>query len=108
MDAEKYGVVLPVSRKLIEDYGIDLTRAMEENARMTPAEREARIRRMAEERKELREHSPRIPLDVAALEDKMGWKRGFVEHLMQPYCTCGVGYDGWDHCEHATDLGLAY
>lgn len=50
------------------------------------------------------------PLTLHALlvrVQQWGWSREFVEHLVQPYCACEDGQDGWEFCEHARDLGLA-
>lgn len=108
MDVEKYGTMTPLSDALISRRpdGDPLRAAFERIARMTPEEMAANRERVRAERSEIREHSPRVPFDPAAVEDKMGWKRGFLEHLAQPYCRCDVGYDGWDFCPHAVDLGL--
>lgn len=45
-------------------------------------------------------------LTVDALLGKLVFSREYAEHLMQPYCGCGHGWDGWDFCQHARDLGL--
>lgn len=50
--------------------------------------------------------APQVPLTLDALINKMGWTRGYAEHLVQPYCECWDGMDGWEYCQHARDLGL--
>lgn len=57
-----------------------------------------------------REAAPRVPLTLDALlarVDDWGWSREYVEHLVQPYCGCEDGRDGWEYCSHARDLGFA-
>lgn len=107
MDAEvqKYGIVVPVSDALMRDNDFSLEDALRLNATMTPEERAENVRRRAAERAAVRS-STTVRFTAAAVEDRMGWKRGYLEHLAQPYCDCYDGYDGWDFCEHARDLGL--
>jgi hypothetical protein len=44
-------------------------------------------------------------LTVEALLAKLEFSREYAGHLMQPYCGCGHGWDGWEYCEHARDEG---
>lgn len=74
-------------------------------SRWTP---EAIAARKAEERtgreRERAESEP-VPLTLDGLLAKLAFSREYAEHLMQPYCRCECGHDGWHYCEHAEDLG---
>lgn len=67
------------------------------------ADHRARAKR---ERAELRAATAHVPLTLDALLDKMGWSNEYAEHLVQPYCECEDGVEGWERCPHAQDLGL--
>ena len=108
---EKHAVTIPVSSALISD-GPDLAALFGRRAESTPeelAENERRQAQWAEERAAKRAEDS-ITLDpaatMAAAEERMGWKSGYIAHLAQPYCECYDGHDGWEYCQHATDLGL--
>jgi hypothetical protein len=74
----------------------------------TPEERLAMVRQAEAARAaQRREAAERKPLRLDALLDKMGWTREYAEHLVQPYCDCYDGMEGWEHCQHARDEGLA-
>lgn len=72
----------------------------------TPEERATWAREAKAKRAVERENAQMIPLDLAGLVRRLGWTEEYATHFMQPYCTCGDSYDGWDFCEHARDLGL--
>lgn len=57
------------------------------------------------ERQQQRDAAAPTDLTLEALLDKLGFSPEYAEHLMQPYCHCGDGHDGWDYCAHARDLG---
>jgi hypothetical protein len=71
----------------------------------TPEERAARIAKRKAERGAQRDAATRVELTLEALLDKLGFTREYAEHLVQPYCDCECGHDGWDYCPHANDLG---
>ena len=71
----------------------------------TPQQREQWAREAAERREFDRASTPLTPLSLDALLTKLGWSREYAHHLVQSYCTCSDGYDGWDYCQHAQDLG---
>lgn len=59
-----------------------------------------------DKRAEERLQAEHVPLTLVAVLDRLGFSTEFAAHLVQPYCTCSVGSDGWDFCQHAYDLGL--
>ena len=70
------------------------------------ARRAEETRRARTEREQQRAEAESPPeLTVDALLAKLDFSREYAEHLMQPYCHCGHGWDGWDYCQHARDLG---
>lgn len=109
MDAEKYGIVVPVSDNLLYEHS-QLGRALVMNfldwQRATPQERAELIAEARAKRQAQRERAEPVELSVAALGDKFGWSEAFMRHLVQPYCYCDIGHDGWETCEHARDEGL--
>lgn len=72
----------------------------------TPQERASWAAKAKQRRTEERAASAHVPLTPEALLEKMGWSRAYAEHLVQPYCDCFAGRDGWEYCEHARDLGM--
>lgn len=118
MEAEKYGIVIPVSDTLRAEHEA-LVSSMDAWFALSPEER---ARRAAEH--EQRRRAERLAIREAAGDIDMGadselvrgicrhfdWSPEYVRHLAQPYCDCGPEqYDGgWDYCEHARDLGFSY
>ncbi|PRX23681.1 hypothetical protein [Actinoplanes italicus] len=74
-------------------------------ARWTPEAMSARAAEERAERGQVREASPLAELTLDALWEKLGFSREYAEHLVQPYCSCECGHDGWQYCQHANDLG---
>ncbi len=72
----------------------------------TPEERAEWAAEAKADRAVEREAAERVPLTLEALGESRGWSREYMEHLIQPYCGCRDGSDGWERCEHARDLGL--
>lgn len=93
-EVDKYGGVVPMSEQLLADMIVPTPEQMEENRQRRKAERVAEREARA------------VPFTADAVEDRMGWKRGYLAHLAQPYCHCGDTCDGWEYCDHAYDLGL--
>lgn len=60
----------------------------------------------AQRRADERAGARRVPLTMGALLDKLGWTEAYAEHVVQPYCECGDGHDGWERCAHASDEGI--
>lgn len=118
MEAKKYGVVVPVSENSLSesaDFGRVLAESFGRLLNATPQQRaqwaaEFEVRQA--ERKELRAReraeTETVPLTLDALTAKLGYERGYAEHLVQPYCTCEETFDGWSYCDHARDLGWTY
>ncbi|GLY08323.1 hypothetical protein Acsp01_87020 [Actinoplanes sp. NBRC 101535] len=103
---EKYGTTIIMTDEQIADDEA-FRQGLADWANATPEDRaqraaDARARRSAE-----REAADRVPFTVAGLAAKTGWTAGYIEHLVQPYCGCWQGYDGWEYCDHARDLGMA-
>jgi len=69
-------------------------------ARAAEAAKRERLKREAE-----RAESGPAELTLETLLAKLNFSREYAEHVVQPYCGCGDGHDGWDFCEHARDLG---
>lgn len=95
-----------ISRRLAERAEVVLNATPQQRAAWAAENRE-REKAAAQRRAAVREATPRRELTLDALIDKMGWTREYAEHLVQPYCGCEDGRDGWEYCEHARDLGLA-
>jgi len=78
-------------------------------ARWTPEavhERETKERdRARAEREQQRAAAGQAELTLGALLSKLGFSDEYAQHLVQPYCRCECGHDGWEFCEHANDLG---
>lgn len=118
----RYGQSVPVAAEVAysraddTDLGRRLAEGLDRAINATPQERAQRAvefaRRAAEYSQELanqRAAATPIPLTLETLLARMelwGWSHEYVEHLVQPYCECEDGRDGWEHCEHARDLGL--
>lgn len=116
MEAEKVGIVIPVSESLINQYAGTrtwfqqwLALPPEERRRQGEQFRLARLRKREQVRADqtVEVSDPAQAWDMFA--DRMGWPAGYLTHLVQPYCECGpgssmAGEDGWEFCEHARDL----
>lgn len=102
----KYEHILPVS-----DEAAATSRLVAASIRRwmdaTPQERAAWAAEAEQVRVRERAAAEHVPLTLDALLDKMGWSEEYAKHLVQPYCECWDGMDGWEYCQHARDLGLA-
>lgn len=65
----------------------------------------SREKAQAERRERQRADATSAPLTLDGLLAKLEFSREYGEHLMQPYCACQHGHDGWEFCRHAIDLG---
>lgn len=106
IEVRKVAASVPVTDEVLADavehraaYDWWMTASPDERARWA---REASDRRASE-----RAAVPRVELTMAALLDKIGWSREYAEHVVQPYCSCWDGMDGWEYCQHARDEDLA-
>ncbi len=74
----------------------------------TPEEAAAWREQAARERAAARAAARPVRPTLARVVERMGWSWAYLDHLVQPYCTCGAhGPDGeWETCEHAYDLGV--
>lgn len=102
MHVEKISYPVLVSEEVLAD-AESMRRAYEAWEQATPAEREQQRQDAATRRAAERAAAPPAALTVDALLDKLGWTREYAQHVVQPYCTCSDGYDGWDRCQHARD-----
>ncbi len=119
-EVQKLGVEVPVSAEagiaglLPVDLGQRLQESLQTALTATPEQR-AQWRREAADREarelweriQQRDEAQAVPLTLNALIAKMGWSPEYAKHLVQPYCGCEQGWDGWEFCQHARDLGLA-
>jgi acyl-CoA reductase-like NAD-dependent aldehyde dehydrogenase len=108
MSVAKYGVTLPVSAAVQAD--ADALRASIARWHNASPEERAEWARQADQRtareRAAAEHVPLTLETLLTRVDQWGWSREYVEHLVQPYCDCGEGMDGWEYCQHARDLEL--
>jgi hypothetical protein len=107
-DVVKYGHTLAAS-----DEGLDAARETADTVNRwmnaTPEERAGWAAKAKQRRAEERAAAIPVPLTLEALlarMERLGWSREYAEHLVQPYCECYDGRDGWEYCEHARDLGM--
>lgn len=105
MNVERHSVVVQVSSEVLAD-AVEMRSAILRWTESTPEERAQRYAEIRQQRVDERAAAERKPLTVEALLDKMGWSREYAEHLVQPYCECYDGMDGWEYCSHAYDEGL--
>lgn len=75
--------------------------------RMTPQERAAAAERRRQERAAERAAAVRVELTLEALVEALGWPLEYLRHVVQRYCGCRDGLDGWETCQHADDEGVA-
>jgi hypothetical protein len=105
-EVKKWSVLLPLSEELIAESAAMKT-AWDEFWNATP-EQHAQWQAAAAQRRALeRASAPVVLLDAASLDillDRLGISRELAAHMVQPYCTCSIGYDGLDKCQHAYDL----
>lgn len=98
--------LLPVSDEILA-MARETQSAIQRWMTATPEELDEWARAAEQERREKRAAAgPPVELTLDALLDKLGFSHEYAEHLVQPYCDCGDGMDGWERCQHARDLGL--
>jgi hypothetical protein len=102
----KRGVILPISTEMLAALAstVDAFTAALAAPLPTPAEAAARRERARIDRATERQTAAVVPLALDALVERRGWSREYATHLVQPYCRCYEGSDGWEVCEHAYDL----
>jgi hypothetical protein len=105
-EVEKYGTAIPVSDKTLRDWEQDLANAASYDFQTPPAERAEYAARAAQLRAAERKRAETVEPTAAALGEKFRWSPEAVRHLVQPYCRCDIGHDGWEWCRHAYDEGL--
>lgn len=105
LQVHKIGAYIPFSDEMLRQAEEDRA-AWQRWEDATPEQRAAWIREAAERRAAERAAAQPAELTVDALIDALGWTRAYAEHVVQPYCRCSDGSDGWDYCQHATDLEL--
>lgn len=105
MDVHKVTHAIPVSDEVLAE-AMKIRDAYSRWSDATPEQRAQWAEEQKQARAEERATSERKPLNLDALIDKMGWTREYAEHLVQPYCYCESGRDGWEYCSYAYDEGL--
>lgn len=105
LDVARHQAVIQISDEVLADARA-FREAADRWANATPEQREQWAREQDARRKAEREAAPRVELTLATLLDKLGFSRSYAEHLVQPYCDCYDGRDGWEFCQHARDEGL--
>jgi len=98
--------MVPISDELLADARKE-QEAFHRWLTATPQERESQAEEARQQRAQKRVAAGRRELTLDALLDKLGFDRAYAEHLVQPYCDCWDTGDGWVHCQHAYDEGLA-
>ncbi|GIM88872.1 hypothetical protein [Paractinoplanes toevensis] len=107
-EVAKYGQVTHVSHEGIA-LGAEVADYVNRWMNATPEERAQWAREAENMRRQERLglHTEELTLEsLLARVERWGWSRQYVEHLVQPYCECEDGRDGWEYCQHARDLGL--
>lgn len=105
MTTERHSAYIPVSDEQLVD-ARETQAAWHRWMTATPEERAQWAEDLQRLRAAERLHAERKPLTLDALLDKLGFSREYAEHLVQPYCYCEDGLDGWEYCTHARDEGL--
>lgn len=105
MEVHKRAALIPVSEEGLRD-AQETAATWGRYWNATDAERGQWARAAADRRVSERAAAQHVPLSLDALLNKLDWTRGYAEHLLQSYCTCGDSSDGWDYCVHARDEGL--
>jgi hypothetical protein len=104
-EIQRHAAYIPMSDEAYED--ARQTRvAFDRFMSATPEQRDQWAREAAERRAAERAASAPTLLSLDALLDKLGWTQEYATHLVQPYCQCYDGMDGWEYCEHARDDGV--
>lgn len=105
LNVGKVSTVVPMSAEAYAD-AMALQQAIRRWMAATPEQRAEWTREAEEQRRAERADTERVELTLDGLLDRLGWSRAYGEHLVQPYCECHDGMDGWDRCQHARDLDL--
>lgn len=105
VQAQKLAHLIVISDEQAAE-GASLAAAFRDYLNATPEQRAAWAQEAAAQRATERAEATPVPLTLDTVLDKLGWSREYAAHFVQPYCTCGDSYDGWDLCVHAQDLGL--
>ena len=84
----------------------ELANAARFDMRATPTERATYRQHAAQLRAVERQRCDERAPTVEALGEKFSWSPAMVWHLVQPYCQCEIGHDGWQWCRHAADEGV--
>jgi acyl-CoA reductase-like NAD-dependent aldehyde dehydrogenase len=101
----KVAAVVPISQEALDD-AIDIADHLKRWTDATPEQRDEWNRQAVQQRAAERAATTAVPLTLDGLLDKLGFTHEYAQHLVQPYCECADGYDGWETCQHAYDLGL--
>lgn len=105
MEVHKLTTMVPMSAEAYAE-AKEAAASFQRFMNATPEQRAEWARDAQERRRAERAAATLVPLTLDALLDKLGFDSAYAEHLVQSYCTCGDGRDGWDYCQHARDLGL--
>lgn len=96
---------LPISDEQFADTR-ETAAAVHEWMNATPEQRAQWAAEAKQRRAEQRAAAAPVALTLDALIGKLGWSREYAEHVVQPYCECWDGMDGWEYCQYARDEGL--
>lgn len=102
---ETIGHYVTVPQVLLDE-AEEFREGMHRWAEASPEQRAEWEREAAQARAAERAAAPRVEVSVERLADTLGFTVGQAEHLVQPWCECSVGADGWWHCQHWYDEGL--
>lgn len=105
MNVEKHEVIIPISAEQLAE-ARETQAAWHRWLTATPEERARWADDQKQQRAAERAAAERVPLTLDVLLAKLGFSREYARHLVQPYCYCEDGMDGWDYCPHARDEGL--
>lgn len=108
MSVTKYGQGLTISAEWLAG-GEAMAAAIQRWRDATPEEHAEWARQAGQRAAEERAAAETVPLTLGTLlarVERWGWSREYVAHLVQPYCDCEDGRDGWEYCRHARDLGF--
>jgi hypothetical protein len=102
---QKIAGYLTVSRELMAQIEED-QQAHQQWLDASDEQREQWRHEAVEQRAAERASAERVLFTLTALLKRLGWTHEYALHILQPYCECYDGSDGWAYCQHAHDLGL--
>ncbi len=101
----KWAIPMPISDAMLARMAAERV-AADRILNSSPEDRNRRAAEARAWRERVRSAVESVPLTLDGLLEKLRFSREYAEHLMQPYCDCRDGYDGWERCPHAFDLEI--